>query len=474
MKADTPAPPPGGEPDVTLLRHQREEADRAYNAALTALDRAVRELREFPSAPPRYDESQITPLNERWQLLPFLPSGGTGWLGRLRADVRAMFAPLFERQQDFNATVVDHVNRNVAVSRESVKAITDTIAIVREEFERLIGFQSTLVQYAQKITAYVDTKDRSVEAGPRTIEAAMNALGDEVQKRWESLLVRDRRFQGEVDEVRTTLGVAHRAILTVKHELEQGRSPAMPAPGEPVGRAQPVPARTSLNSYKYVGFEDQFRGSPADIRERMMTYVSDFEGSSDVLDIGCGRGEFLDLLRERAISARGVDINEEMVSICVDRGLDATTTDALSYLLAQPDESLGGLFGAQVVEHLEPDYLLRLLEAAQRKLRPGAVVVLETVNPACWFAFFSSYIRDITHVRPLHPDTLRYLVLASGFQRVDVRYAVPFPDASKLQPIRVPADSPLSETAAVLNENVSKLNGLLFTFLDYAVVARRE
>jgi O-antigen chain-terminating methyltransferase len=126
-----------------------------------------------------------------------------------------------------------------------------------------------------------------------------------------------------------------------------------------------------------------------------------------------------------------------------------------------------------VVEHLQPDYLLQLLDAAYHKLRPGAPIVLETINPACWFAFFSSYIRDITHVRPLHPDTLRYLLLASGFQHVDVRYAAPYPDDSKLKPIDVPADSPWAETVAVINENVSRLNGLLFTYLDYAAVGRR-
>ncbi len=281
---------------------------------------------------------------------------------------------------------------------------------------------------------------------------------------------RDRRFQTEVDEVRTTLGVAHHAILTLKREIET--QPSHPSPAPPQGDA--VPADDSLNSYKYVGFEDQFRGSQADIRERMQTYVPDFAGCRDVLDIGCGRGEFLDLLREAGITARGVDLNDEMVAICRDRGLEATATDALTYLRAQPDGALGGLFGAQIVEHLEPDYLIRLLETAYHKLRPGSVLILETINPACWFAFFSSYIRDITHVRPLHPDTLRYLTIASGFQRADIRYAAPFPEASKLQPIPVPSGTQPSETAAVFNENVAKLNGLLFTFLDYAVIARRE
>ena len=129
-----------------------------------------------------------------------------------------------------------------------------------------------------------------------------------------------------------------------------------------------------------------------------------------------GVESFWSCFARNGISARGIDLNEEMAAVCRERGLDATAGDALSYLLAQPDGSLGGLFAAQVVEHLEPDYLMRFLEAAYHKLRPGSKIVLETVNAACWSAFFSSYIRDVTHVRPLHPDTLRYLVSASGFQ----------------------------------------------------------
>jgi SAM-dependent methyltransferase len=455
---------------MVRARHERDEADRIYNDALTALDRAIQQVREFPAAPPEFDESQLASLNQRWPILQARPESSGGWMRRLRTHVWAMVGPLFERQQDFNATIVDHVNRNAALHREGARALAASLDICRDELARLAQFESKLVQYAQTITAYVDTKDRYVEALPHTLEAATHAFGDAMQKRWESMQARDRRFQTDVDEVRTTLGVAHHAILTLKREIET--QPSHPSPALPQGDA--VPADGSLNSYKYVGFEDQFRGSQADIRERMQTYVPDFAGCRDVLDIGCGRGEFLDLLREAGITARGVDLNDEMVAICRDRGLEATATDALTYLRAQPDGSLGGLFGAQIVEHLEPDYLIRLLETAYHKLRPGSVLILETINPACWFAFFSSYIRDITHVRPLHPDTLRYLTIASGFQRADVRYAAPFPEASKLQPIPVPSGTQPSETAAVFNENVAKLNGLLFTFLDYAVIARRE
>src|SRR6202008_4269984 len=157
------------------------------------------------------------------------------------------------------------------------------------------------------------------------------------------------------------------------------------------------------------------------------------------------------------------------------KGLDAETGDALTYLRAGPDGSLGGLFAAQVVEHLEPTYLTRLLAAAFDKLRPGAPIVLETTNPACWFAFFESYIRDLTHVRPVHPDTLKYLLIASGFQRVDIQYRAPYPDTDKLQqrPAGSGQQAALADAVETINANVEKINSLLFTYLDYAAIGRR-
>jgi O-antigen chain-terminating methyltransferase len=237
-----------------------------------------------------------------------------------------------------------------------------------------------------------------------------------------------------------------------------------------VGAAKP------LDSYKYVGFEDQFRGSQLDIRGRVAEYLPLFEGASDVLDVGCGRGEFLDLLRTRGISARGVDTNDEMAAVCREHGLEASVGDGLSYLVSLPDESIGGLFAAQVVEHLEPDYLIQFLEAAFHKLRPGSKIVLETINPACWFAFFSSYIRDVTHVRPLHPDTLQYFLRASGFQNVDVRYSAPYPEEDKLQTVPNSGTGPLGGPTVMeiaFNDNFKKLNSLLFTYMDYAAVGER-
>jgi O-antigen chain-terminating methyltransferase len=125
---------------------------------------------------------------------------------------------------------------------------------------------------------------------------------------------------------------------------------------------------------------------------------------------------------------------------------------------------------------------MQLLDTAFHKLRPGSRIILETINPSCWFAFFESYIRDVTHVRPLHPDTLKYLLLASGFQGVEVRFRAPYPEHEKLQRVPDPSeDKPPSigppgwdvEVAQAVNANVEKVNRLLFTYLDYAAIGQR-
>jgi SAM-dependent methyltransferase len=478
----------GSADDLARLKRERADADRLYNDALTALDGAIQKLRDLPHPPPPPDESQITPLNERWDLLSLKPADGSGWLKRLRAHVWVMVAPLFERQQAFNAALVDHLNRNVSTQRETASVIAGTLSVLREELERLIQFQTVLILYAQQITPYIDTKDREVAGLMHGLAAGLSGLGDELQKRWESMVAREQRFESQVGDVRSTLGVMQRAVQTLKRELETRRGTDEPTAlsrgsGDASRLATTDSGSGSLDSYKYVGFEDRFRGSAQEIRERASAYVPLFLGASDVLDIGCGRGEFLDLLRERGISARGVDLNDEMAALCRERGLDATAGDALSYLLAQPDASLGGLFAAQVVEHLEPDYLMRLLDVAYHKLRPGSKILLETINPACWYAFFASYIRDLTHVQPLHPETLQYLMVASGFQRVEIRYSAPVSDETRLQPIAVPPERPaaggtepadrISEMGEVFNENVRRLNSLLFTYLDYAAIGER-
>jgi len=460
--------------DLQRLQQDLKDADRRYNEALTALDRALQPLTpEPPPSPTPFDEHQITPLNRLWSILPPQTSNGSGgWRTRLTGFIWRIVGPSLQRQQEFNAALVDHINRNVALHRETTRAFEDQSAWLRNLVSAVVGVQSRLIVYLQTITWYVDTKDRafagdlrySLEERTTGLADGLSAVGSELLKRWE------------------TLGSVQQLALSLKRELDREHAESAPMPAGPSSVTHPAEAAITsksasqaLEAFRYVGFEDRYRGTREEIRERMASYVPYFKNATHVLDVGCGRGEFLELLREAGVRATGVDINHEMVEQCRAAGLDVSAGDALIYLNDVEDRSLGGLFASQVVEHLTPDYLLRFLETAYHKLRPGAPIVLETINPACWSAFFDAYLRDITHVQPLHPDTLRYLLTATGYGSVDIRYSSPYPDVSKLKGVpQESAGTPeLQRLADAFNANVDNLNRLLFSNRDYAVIGSR-
>jgi len=190
--------------DLAGLKAERAAADREYNDALTRLDRAIRQLpTDFPQPPPGADEHQITPLNTLWKIA--IPRPGGGWRGRLVSVVRRAVAPLFEQQQAFNSAVVDHINRNVPVKRETRASIDSTLTVLRDTIDELVRFQSLLVVFLQQITPYVDTRDRDVAGLLRGLSGAINAVADEVMKRSEAMLARDRRHDMRVSEVETQL-----------------------------------------------------------------------------------------------------------------------------------------------------------------------------------------------------------------------------------------------------------------------------
>ncbi len=470
---------------LARLRDERDAADRAYNEALTAVDQALPRPTELPPPPPAYDDQQLASINKSWEVLAGhdLPAP-RGLRSRLAHFVWRLVAPLFERQQAFNARLVDHLNRNVRTERETAEAVARLTSAVAGQAAALAAFQSHLIQYFQRFTLYIDSRDRFEAAGLMAVyDVAIDTVTDHVLKRAQAGQAREIRLDGRVagmaasqEELRDSLAVLQQSTLTLKREMERSLAPSAPsAPHAP--SAPSAPSAPAIDSYKYVGFEDRFRGSREDIRARLQAYVPLFAGRSDVLDVGCGRGEFLDLLREAGVGARGLDTNHEMVEVCRARGLDVVEGDLVGYLSELPDASLGGLIAVQVVEHLEPSYLMRALDIAYYKLRPGSPIVLETINPASWFAFFSSYIRDLTHQRPIHPDTLRYLLTASGFQKARIDFSAPIEEIDKLQPLAPPKpqDAPaVADLITTFNANVERLNSLLFAFQDYAAIAERR
>jgi SAM-dependent methyltransferase len=164
----------------------------------------------------------------------------------------------------------------------------------------------------------------------------------------------------------------------------------------------------------YLGFEDIFRGPEELVRGRQQGYVELVRGHGRVIDIGCGRGEFLDLLGEAGIEAIGVDTNIDMVELCRQKGHRVDHMDGINFLNRCEERSLGAVFCAQVIEHLTYEQLDRLFALAIKKLVPNGVLVLETVNPHSVRAMQGFWV-DPTHLRPIPPDAVVALCWLHGF-----------------------------------------------------------
>ncbi len=210
----------------------------------------------------------------------------------------------------------------------------------------------------------------------------------------------------------------------------------------------------------YRAFEDRYRGSRDTIKERLRAYAPftdpllQADAPAVALDLGCGRGEWLELLGESGFEARGVDLDEGMLAACRERGLAARHGDALAALRAQPDASLALVSAFHLVEHLPFDLVRELIAEALRALRPGGLLVMETPNPENLTVGATSFYLDPSHLHPLPPGLLGFAAEHAGFARQRI--------------VRLQED-PQLHTGAPLG----LINVLEGVSPDYAVVAQK-
>ena len=315
--------------------------------------------------------------------------------------------------------------------------------------ERLTQLSNHLVELVQR------------KADTAELAAAVVRLGEELAQK------------ADATSTQQATGEIQRQILDHKHNildqqlrlallLEEARK-RLPEPISTEQITNMVAEEDHLLDAFYVSFEDRFRGTRADIKQRVAVYLPIVNKAkagtkaAPVLDVGCGRGEWLELLHENDLVARGVDLNRVMVRQCQELGLDVTESDAITYLRALKTNSLGAVTGVHIIEHIPFKRLIALFDEVLRVLKPGGVAIFETPNPENLIVGACNFYYDPTHLNPLPPEPMKFLMEARGFGRIEIMRLHPHPESAMLT------------EGAVQVQQV--LNGLLRGAQDYSLVA---
>ncbi len=349
-----------------------------------------------------------------------------------------------------------------AMFNQAVKAGWAEFSYLRPRYISLSQRLAKVEEFANSNVARID--ERIDELGPKITEI-------------------DSKFSEETGSLSTEIASLNRIILDLdkqgiflKNRLKEilGKIETSANNGANLVKAAEE-EKAKLDSFDYSLFENIHRGTRHQIKERMKVYADWFEGLNDVLDVGCGRGELLEIFKENGIGARGVDTNVEMVNECNKLGLNVTEGDALAYLESLDDKSLGGVTAIQLVEHLPVDVMAKFFQLAYSKLKPGGVIAAETINAACLTTFCGAFYLDLSHVKPIHPLALQFLLERSGFENVRVEYLSPYDEDIRLHTLPADGGDGGLDKSIIheYNQNVMKLNNVLYSHADYAVVAKK-
>jgi SAM-dependent methyltransferase len=276
----------------------------------------------------------------------------------------------------------------------------------------------------------------------------------------ESLAQQQESIAASASELRVEIERVYRQLQQMRAELSlQGRNlnSLLNAENVPALSLSEVSPSTNQLDALYAALEDRFRGSREEIKDRFRVYLPYIESagvSGEVIDLGCGRGEWLELLNETGIKARGVEKNLVLIDRCRERGLEVVEDDMLAHLRSLPNESTRAITGFHIIEHVSIDALVSLLDESLRVLRPGGIAIFETPNPENVLVGSNFFYLDPTHRHPLPSELMQFLFESRGFHSIEVLNLHPWDTG------RVAGEGELAE----------RFNGYFFGPMDYAIL----
>lgn len=333
--------------------------------------------------------------------------------------------------------------------------IENRIAAARQILMQQLKAQAKQLQQTQTELSTLEEQTRAEWI--RLEEQARQLLRQQEQQTRSELLRLEEQMQQLLrrhQQTQTELLMQERRLTLL---LEKAREPSTEAASQQRLQTAMTGEEDHLLDSLYAAFEDQFRGDREEIKNRLRVYLpilKDAEVTGDVLDIGCGRGEWLELLGDEGVRSQGVDHNRVFVEQCRQRGLDVAEEDAIVYLRSLPDSSLNAITSFHLVEHLPFETLIKLLDEIIRTLKPGGLLILETPNPQNLIVGSYSFYADPTHRNPIPSPTLQFLLESRGLSDIKVMNLRPWDDA------RIEGET----------EIIKRFNEYFYSSPDYGIV----
>lgn len=407
---------------------------------------------------------------------------------------------LLRNQRQFEAysqsrqeRIVAHINQVSAQLDKVHASIFDHFQKLDEDVKRLAEIQEQrardlrelLETRAQMLDGKVRALDEKLEERMRASDersrAALQVLDERLEAQAEQLSIRaeqlndrdaqlelraerlEAQLQAEAEQISQRLQATRAGLALQGRRMLMLLDEARPSLSNPAER-QPPPVIAEVERHfsdsLYASFEDHFRGSREEITDRLQIYLPLLREAgiiTGILDIGAGRGEWLEVLREEGMEGRGVDTNSVQVEACAARKLEVIHTDALDYLRSLPDESLNAVTGFHVIEHLEFGALVSLVDEIVRTLAPGGLVIFETPNPENVSVGTHNFYVDPTHRNPLPIPIMKFLFESRGFSQIEI--------------IRLhPSETPRVEGNTDL---IERFNEYFYGPMDYAITGRK-
>jgi len=359
-------------------------------------------------------------------------------LSQLSAQTRAAI----ERAETQQKAVESLALQQQEIADRQKESIENRLSAIRDDFDQSTSNLSREVkESAQEQLRRQEQLAQTMADQERQLSERQQELAQQMAQQLEGQNAQRQELARQLEEQARSLHLRQQETRT-ELVMQERRLNALLSEGRrhPAGTAGPdenllASEAEHLLDPLYASFEDKFRGEREEVKNRLRVYLPilrEAAVAADVLDVGCGRGEWLDLLKEEGVQARGVDRNRVFVEQCRQMGFDVEEQDALAYLGSVADKSLSVITSFHLVEHLGFEELIRLLDEMIRVLKPGGLLILETPNPENFMVGSYSFYADPTHRNPIPSPTLQFLLESRGLDRVSVMKLRPW-DAAKIE-----------------------------------------